>query len=150
MFPYEMIVLLIVVVWLSIVTYLLLRIREHYFRLVNRTRRHQIDGILDTLLENEEKNGREIEIIEKRIENIVKSSLSHYQKIGLVRFNPFGRTEGEKSFVLAFLDGQKSGLIVNFIYTHEGLRIYSKRVKTGKGEEYNLSEEEVKAISEAK
>jgi hypothetical protein len=148
MFPY--IVLAVIGIWLLTITYLLLRTRGHYNKLVSRTRRHQIDGILDALLENEEKDRREIEDIKKRTEDIVKSALLHYQKIGLVRFNPFGRTEGEKSLVISFLDGQKNGMIINFIYTHEGLRIYSKRIKEGKGEEYNLSEEEMKAISEAK
>ena len=51
---------------------------------------------------------------------------------------------------LALLDKEDSGLIINFIYTHEGVRVYTKKVKQGKGEEYQLSEEEQRAIKESK
>lgn len=45
---------------------------------------------------------------------------------------------------------KKDGIVLNFIYTHEGVRIYTKIVKMGKGEAYELSAEENEAIHSAK
>ena len=67
----------------------------------------------------------------------------------MVRFNPFERSGGEQSFVLALLNNLNSGLVINFIYTREGLRTYIKKVKAGKGEKYELSEEEKEAIDKS-
>ena len=73
----------------------------------------------------------------------------HFQKIGLVRFNPFERVGGEQSFVIALLNNLNSGLVINFIYTREGLRTYIKKIREGKGEKYNLSNEEQEAVKKS-
>jgi len=44
------------------------------------------------------------------------------------------------------LNKKNCGLILNFIYTRDGLRVYTKAVKDGKGDKYQLSEEEKKAV----
>jgi hypothetical protein len=67
-----------------------------------------------------------------------------------VRFNAFGKTEGEPSFVLALLNEHNSGVVVNFIYIHDGVRIYAKKVSDGKGEKHELSAEEKDAVTQAK
>ncbi len=80
---------------------------------------------------------------------MIEESKYYFYKIGMVRFNPFERSGGEQSFVIAVLDKQNNGLVINFIYTRDGLRTYSKKVKNGKGQEYDLSEEEQKAIEKS-
>lgn len=136
--------------WLSFLTYFIFKTRKHYFGLVKRTRKKNIDEILDSLLEDDRKLQKETEEIRKQLKEAVEKSRFYFQKIGLVRFNAFGRTGNDQSFVLALLDKEDSGLIINFIYTHEGVRVYTKKVKQGKGEEYQLSEEEQRAIKESK
>lgn len=133
-------------VWCVILSFVLFKTRHHYFRLIRTTRKEGIDDILNTLLDNDENLKKNIETIKKEIHTLTHDMQFHIQKIGLLRFNPFGKTGGEQSFVLAFLDGVQNGLVVNFIYTHEGMRIYTKKIKHGLGEEYELSEEEKKAI----
>ena len=71
------------------------------------------------------------------------------QKVGIVRFNPFGDTGGNQSFSLSLLDQQDSGLIISSLYTREGVRVFLKPVKKGVSE-YNLSKEEQEAIKKAK
>lgn len=135
--------------WLSLLTYLIFKTRRHYFGLTKRTRKNNIDEILDSLLEDDKRLQKETEEIRRELKETIDKSRFYLQKMGLVRFNAFGRTGNDQSFVLALLDKENSGLIVNFIYTHEGVRVYTKRVKLGKGE-YQLSEEEQKAIKESK
>jgi hypothetical protein len=136
--------------WLLILSYFVYKTRKHYFNLTSQTKKQRLDEILEKLLNEEDKDHQQIEEIKKQITVIENKSNGYFQKLGLVRFNPFGRTEGEKSFVWSLLDKENNGLVINFIYTHEGIRVYSKRIKNGKGEEYELSEEEQTAINKAK
>ncbi len=74
------------------------------------------------------------------------ASRAHYQKIGVVRFNPFERVGGEQSYSLAILDEKNDGLVITFLYSREGVRVYVKRVVDGHGKDVELSKEEEKAI----
>jgi hypothetical protein len=70
------------------------------------------------------------------------------QKISIVRFNPFGDTGGDQSFVLAVLDAHNSGYVLTSIHGREGTRVYVKPVDDGKSK-YPLSDEEKQALSQA-
>jgi len=132
--------------WLIILTGIVLRTKAHYNSLISNTGKHKIDEILDELLMIDKKTSQELEVVKKELHEEIKKSILHIQKVGLVRFNPFEKTGGEKSFVITFLNNENSGIVINFIHTRDGLRVYSKKVKNGKSEEFELSEEEKKAI----
>ena len=136
-------------VWLIFLSMTVLKIKSHYEKLIIRTRKESIDEILDVLLDNQKKLAEENIGIKKELKEQILSSRLHIQKIGLVRFNPFERMGGEQSFIIALLDKEENGLTLNFIYTKEGLRVYTKKIKNGKGDEYDLSEEEKKAIEQS-
>jgi hypothetical protein len=70
------------------------------------------------------------------------------QKISIVRFNPFGDTGGDQSFVLAVLDAHNSGYVLTSIHGREGTRSYVKPVDYGKSK-YPLSAEEKQALKQA-
>jgi len=136
--------------WLIVLSYVVYKTRKHYFNLISRTKKSKIDEILDQLIRKDEEFNVNIDKIKNEIEAIIGESKKYYKKIGLVRFNPFDKAGGEQSFVVALLDSSKNGLVINFIYTHEGIRVYTKRIKEGRGEEYNLSEEEQEAIEKSR
>jgi len=136
-------------VWLIFLSMTVLKIKSHYKKLIIRTKKESIDEILDVLLDNQKKLAEENIGIKKELKEQILSSRLHIQKIGLVRFNPFERMGGEQSFIIALLDKEENGLTLNFIYTKEGLRVYTKKIKNGKGDEYDLSEEEKKAIEQS-
>jgi len=132
-------------VWLVILSFLLIKTRTHYQHLVSGIKKKKLDEILDQIVDNDSKFKKEIESITSQLKKIETNSNYYFQKLGFVRYNPFdGR--GEQSFVLALLNKKNSGVILNFIYTRDGLRVYTKTVKEGKGEKYQLSDEEKKAI----
>ncbi len=135
--------------WLIILTYYLFTTRKHYFKTIGHTGKHRIDEILEQLIYDDKKNSQEIIRVSKQIEEIIKKSVLYYKKIGLVRYDPFGRTEGEKSFILTLLNENDDGLVMNFLYTHDGVRVYTKKIKEGKGLEHELSDEEKNAIKKA-
>ena len=136
-------------IWIVILTGIVLKTKAHYNNLISKTRKQKIDEILDELLMIDKKTMQELEMVKKELHEEIKASILHIQKVGLVRFNPFEKLGGEKSFVISFLNHENSGIVMNFVYTRDGLRVYSKKVKEGKSEEYNLSEEEKKAIEKS-
>ncbi len=140
----------LLIFWLLIISYFVYKIKSHYDRLVSRTKKTKIDEILDVLIEKDNVFTKEISQIKKSIQDILYQEKFHYQKIGFLRFNPFERVGGEQSFIIALLNQEDSGIILNFLYTREGVRVYAKKVNKGASEEYGLSAEEKEAIKKAK
>ena len=68
-----------------------------------------------------------------------------FQRIGLVRFNPFEDTGSNQSFALALLDADGDGVIVSSLHARGGTRIYAKAVAAGRPEA-TLSDEESEAL----
>jgi len=68
-----------------------------------------------------------------------------FQRIGLVRFNPFEDTGSNQSFALALLDADDDGVIVSSLHARGGTRIYAKAVAGGRPEA-TLSDEEAEAL----
>lgn len=143
-------ILSVLIIWLLILSFFLYKIRSHYYQLVSRTKKRRIDDILDSLIEKNELFNKEIEEIKRKLEEVIYQQNFYYQKIGFLRFNPFDRVGGEQSFILALLNKENTGIVLNFLYTREGIRVYAKRVKKGLSEEYELSNEEKEAIKKAK
>lgn len=136
--------------WISFLTYHLFRLKRHYQNLIGKTGKEKLDEVLDVLVSDHQRLQKDIELIKKELKDAINESRFYFRKIGVVRFSPFGRSGSDQSFALALIDKEDNGIVVNFIYTSEGLRVYTKRVKQGKGEEYQLSEEEEKAIKLSK
>jgi hypothetical protein len=83
-----------------------------------------------------------------RIKNLENISEKTFQKIGIVRFNPFNDIGGNQSFVIALLDNQNNGFVISSLFIKEGNRVYAKSVVNGKSD-YLLSNEEQEAITRA-
>ncbi len=79
------------------------------------------------------------------LQEIAKISL---QKIGVVRFNPFGDMGGNQSFSIALLDAQNNGFVLVSLFSKEGNRMYAKAILSGKSE-HELSAEEKEAVNRA-
>lgn len=78
-------------------------------------------------------------------QRVIKALSYAVQKVGMVRFNPFGEVGSNQSFALALLDNYNSGVIILSLYSRDGVRIYAKPVEAGKSE-YQLSKEETEAL----
>ncbi|MDF2885217.1 MAG: putative rane protein [Clostridiaceae bacterium] len=84
------------------------------------------------------------------ITKINENLLSTYQKVGIIKYDAFREMGGKLSFVLALLDKNNSGFILNSVHSsREGCYIYLKEII--KGESFlELSEDEKKALDQAK
>ncbi len=105
---------------------------------------------METLLKDVSIAKKDIDNLKSYCDKIQKEGLLHIQKIGLVRFNPFKDTGGDQSFILSLVDGNDTGVIISGLYARSGTRWYAKRIVKGKSAEHDLSEEEKKALKEAK
>jgi len=72
-----------------------------------------------------------------------------YQKVGVVKYDAFKEMGGKLSFVMALLDKNNSGILLNSVHSsREGCYTYMKEII--KGESFlELSEDEKKALSQA-
>ena len=87
--------------------------------------------------------------ITKEHKEIKRQLKSCYSKLGIVKYDAFEQMAGKLSFVIALLNEDNSGFIINSMHSREGCFNYAKEII--KGESYiPLSDEEKEAIEKAK
>ena len=107
-----------------------------------------LEGVLDAHLEKVYGLGREVERLTTRTGALEVTAPRTFQRVGLVRFNPFEETGGNQSFALALLDAQGNGLVLSSLHARSGTRLYAKAIREGRSDA-GLSEEETAAIRQA-
>lgn len=147
---FQLIIIVISFIWLIGLTILFWRLSSHYNNLLKGASSKTLKTVLEELLVEVQLSKKDIDSLRKRCDKIEKDNLLHIQKIGLLRFNPFKDTGGDQSFILVFVDANNTGVVMSGLYSRSGTRWYAKRVVQGKGVEHELSDEETKAIKEAK
>ena len=105
-------------------------------------------GVIETHLDKVYSVAREVDDLEDRTATLERDGRKAFQRLGLVRYNPFEDTGGNQSFVLALLDADGDGTILTSLHTRQATRIYAKSVRGGKPEAA-LSEEEAEALRAA-
>lgn len=126
------------IVWVFVLTIIFYFTFIHYKRLSDGAKAGGINDQTKKVLEE----------LAYEIKRLEKDGHFHLQKVGLVRFNPFGDTGGDNSFSLSLLDGQLNGIVITGLHARERTRVYVKPIKAGKGKT-ELSKEEAKAIEAA-
>ena len=97
--------------------------------------------LIEKLVRSTDDNGEEIDKIWKEMDK----SLNKY---GIVKYDAFEDMGGKLSFVLAMLDKNNTGFLLNAIHSRENCFLYIKEIVNG--ESYVvLSEEEVEALRQA-
>jgi len=143
------IILIILVVWNLVLTVLLFLSLRHYRKLVKGVGKENLQKLMEKIvkrLKEQEVQSKEsgdfLRVLEKKGE-------LDYQKMGLVRFNPFAEMGGNQSFSFALLDGLDSGFLITSLHGRSLTRLYIKRVKQGKAIDGKLSKEEELAIKQS-
>ena len=95
-----------------------------------------------------EKLERAVKQNTRDIDTIYKRMKTHYQNIGIVRYDAFQEMGGNLSFVLTMLDENNNGWVFNAMHSREGCYTYIKEIV--KGESYmELGEEERESLKKA-
>lgn len=143
------IVLAVLIIWLAGVTFLVLRFVRHYNRLTKGITHATLHDVLASFIRSQSQMIERVGKGEERQKKLESDVLTHIQKVGLVRFNPFSDTGGSQSFTLALLNGHENGIIMTSLYGRVGNRWYIKEIVGGKGKNIELSKEEMIAVREA-
>ncbi len=136
-------------IWLGILSFLLWRqnkfLKSLFPKSGERDIRHKFEEMLG------EVNGFKLDLgkLAKKVLDLENGDLSHLQRVELLRFNPYGDTGGDQSFVFALLDDRGNGMVITSLHARGGTRIFAKDVILGKAGKYRFSEEEEKVIEKA-
>jgi hypothetical protein len=107
-----------------------------------------LEAILDSHLEKVFDLSREVTDVAARTVILEAAQRKAFQRVGLVRYNPFEETGGNQSFALALLDAAGDGWVLSSLHARAGTRIYAKAI-TGGRSDASLSAEETAAIAQA-
>lgn len=140
------VIFILLIVWLSVLSYFFYELFSHYNTLTKGATNKNLKDILDDVLKSIGKTKEDIARLSVSYDTMEKQSLSHINRIGLLRFNPFKDTGGDQSFILSLTDSMESGVIISGLYSRSGTRWYAKKIKNGKAIEHELSEEEQKVL----
>ncbi len=137
-------------VWCLVLTYQLYRLRHAYLITLKKTGKTSIDEALHTIVHNDEKFEHILSSLQNDSDQFTENLKAAVTRVGIVKFDPFGRSGGDQSFIISLLDSSKSGLLITCMYTREGIRLFPKLVRGGKGIDQEVSVEERKAIDSAR
>lgn len=125
---------------------LLINLSRKFGTLVSGTDKRALDQILTDLLEHLKQSKVRQEKLQSDLKAHEDVSRNHFQRLGLVRFNPFTDTGGDQSFSLTVLDGHNTGFVISSLHSRDQTRVYAKPVTNGRGDGFELSSEEQQAI----
>jgi hypothetical protein len=139
----------ILVIWAAGMTFLVLKLQNHYQNLTRDVSGKNLQEILMQILEDQKQIKKDLATLAVRCDKIEEEQVFALNKIGLIRFNPFKDTGGDQSFIISLLNKENTGVVLSGLYSRLGTRWYAKKVKNGKAVEHELSDDEKKAITTA-
>ncbi len=104
-----------------------------------------LSSVLETHLDKVYAVARETDGLARRTATLEAEGRKAFQRLGLVRYNPFEDTGGNQSFALALLDADGDGTIITSLHTRQATRMYAKPVRNGRSDAA-LSDEETEAL----
>ena len=123
-------------------------LQQRFTAALGTTNGDALEAVLASHLKQVGAVAKHLDKLDDAYKRLADSGSLASQKISIVRFNPFGDTGGDQSFVLAVLDAHNSGYVLTSIHGREGTRVYVKPIDYNKSK-YPLSEEEKQALSQA-
>ena len=116
-----------------------------------------LEKVFNTFMKG--KNGKSLEesIFERfdKIDEVVdqveenrEEMKTHYQKVGIVKYDAFHEMGGELSFAITMLDENNTGWILNIMHSRQGCYAYVKDIVKGEST-IQLAEEERESLEKA-
>ena len=104
---------------------------------LEESRFDKIDEVVDQVEENREE-----------IAELYNKMRTHYQKVGIVKYDAFHEMGGELSFAITMLDENNTGWILNIMHSRQGCYAYVKDIVKGEST-IQLAEEERESLEKA-
>lgn len=139
---------IIVGIWLIVLTFFTVKAYIGTSKLSKEAGKTSFIKMIEDVLIHEKENRSEIEKLKKELTAQYINGQLHIQKVGLIKYNPFGEMGGGHSFSLTLLDANNSGILITGLHARDKTRLYLKSIVKGKSD-LELSGEEDKALSDA-
>lgn len=121
--------------------------KRRYFEAFDETGQ-TVDEVVVSSKNQAEQAAQSAKELGLRVEQLESRQQHNFDKLGMVRFNPFGDTGADLSFSLSVLNDMGDGWVMTSLWGREEVRVYAKPVEA-KESRYALSQEERQAIDMA-
>jgi hypothetical protein len=137
---------------IGVLIWLMIRMRQlehHYRALTTGTDGGSLEQVLDDHVCQVREATERVQELDTMVMRVERSSRSHLQRVGFLRFNPFRDTGGDQSFALALTDEGGNGVVISSLHSREVTRVYAKPLAAWETS-YQLTEEEQQVILRAR
>jgi len=142
-----LVVQIVVLIWVGVLTFFAFNAYQTYRQLTADLDKKDVAQILKSLKNRTNSLEQKVEEITSDLESLPEKLAPFIQKIGFVRYNPFGNTGGDQSFCLCLLDERGDGILLTSLHARQQTRIYTKEiVKNKPKDDAELSNEEKKCL----
>ncbi|MDD6326976.1 MAG: DUF4446 family protein [Eubacteriales bacterium] len=146
-------ILVLLVIFLLVLIFLMIRkmniMSRKYSALMSGKKGADLEKIIRIRFKEMDQvkaNAKRVTKEHKEIKGHLSSCINKY---GLVKYDAFNEMAGKLSFVIALLNDENSGIVLNAMHSREGCFTYAKEII--KGESFiPLSDEEKQALEQAK
>lgn len=136
-------------IWAAVLTYFEWKQNNFLHSIFPKSGDREIRRKFEEILAEVNRFKLDLSRLEKAVSDLDKKGYSHIQRVELMRFNPYGDTGGDQSFVVVMLDNKANGFVLTSLHARSGTRVFAKEVILGKSGKYKFSEEEEKTIKKA-
>lgn len=142
-------ILIVLGLWFALLNIYLFKTVRTYRKLTKGSQNINLEAVLDKIIKNLENGDKRISQLTEMIAKFENLNSSNFQKLEIMRFNPFEDSGGDQSFVAALLDGKNNGLVISSLHSRNGTRVYAKQIASGKAAAHQLSKEEAQVVEKA-
>lgn len=141
-------IVLLLGLWLLALQIRLGRMVDNYAQLMSGLDEGNLEDVLARQVSYLKQTGDKVDVLTGEVQRTEQTLQTAVQKVGLVRFNPFGDTGGDQSFAVALLDARGDGIVLSSLFSRTTNRIFAKPIESG-ASKYTLTDEERQAIKNA-
>ena len=116
-------------IWNGVFTFFSVRTYVKNKKLLNGVQSSDIQDILHEYIKKVGIVQAKLSDVENILSEMDKKSKRYISKVGVVRYNPFGDTGGDQSFVVALMDELDDGVVITSMHGRDRTRMYSKPIK---------------------
>lgn len=124
------------------------RLEERLYRLTSGSDGESLEELLVQNLDNYEQLGKTLEKNTGDIRDIYRRLHGVIQKVGLVKYDAFSQMGGNLSSVIALLDQDNNGVLLNTVQNVDGCYSYVKDIQNGHSD-VTFTEEEQESMDKA-
>jgi hypothetical protein len=133
---------ILLLIWLIVLSVKQKKLNQKYQKFMTGATGENLEDQVLTRFSDIDKLKNDSKNLNEELDKVKENLLCTYQKIGIVKYDAFKEMGGKLSFVLALLDKNNNGILLNSVHSsREGCYTYLKEII--KGESFlELSEEE--------